>query len=121
MTGKIMPNYIEVRQGDSFTIMFQFKDEKKGGSVDITGAALKMQVRKKEDNKVVLTKQGSIDDASRGKASISIEPNDTKNLLVGEKYITDIQITFANDEVHTVYPPCLSKVADFIVSQNVTE
>ena len=121
MVGKITPNYIEVRQGDNFTILLQFKDEKKGGSVDLTDAALKMQIRNKEDNKVVLTKTGSIDDSLKGKASISIVPNDTKNLNISREYITDIQVTFGNGEVHTIYPAEVSKVAAFIVSQNVTE
>ena len=121
MTGKITPNFIEVRQGDNFTILLQFKDEKKGGLINLTNAALKMQVRNKEDNKVVLTKTGSIDDAIKGKASISILPEDTKNLSFNREYITDIQITFGNGEVHTIYPSEVSKVAAFIVSQNVTE
>ena len=121
MVGKITPNYIEVRQGDNFTILLQFKDEKSGGLVDLTNAALKMQVRNKEDNKVVLTKIGDKDDALKGKASISILPENTKNLSVNRDYITDIQITFGNGEVHTIYPAEVSQVAAFIVSQNVTE
>lgn len=36
-------------------------------------------------------------------------------------YVTDIQITFANGEVHTIYPQDINKVAAFIVSKNVTE
>ena len=121
MVGKITPNYIEIRQGDNFTIQLQFQDEKTGGFVDLTNAALKMQVKNKADNRVVLTKIGSIDDVAKGKASITILPADTKNLSVEEKYITDIQITFGNGEVHTVYPSDISKVAAFIVCQNVTE
>ena len=44
MVGKITPNYIEVRQGDSFTILLQFKDEKIG-FIDISGSLLKMFVK----------------------------------------------------------------------------
>lgn len=119
MVGRILPQFIEVRQGDSFTIPLQFKG--RDGLIDLTGASLKMQVRNREDNKVLLTKIGSIDDALKGKASLSILPSDTKNLLPRGDYITDIQITFGNGEVHTVYPAEVSKVAAFIVSQNVTE
>ena len=43
MVGRIMPNFIEVRQGDSFTIQLQFKDE--NGFIDISGACLKMQIK----------------------------------------------------------------------------
>ena len=119
MVGKIMPQMIEVRQGDSFTILLQFQTD--GGVLDITGAELKMQVRNREDNKVLITKNGIIDDAVKGKAHIAIVPADTKNLTAGGDYITDIQASFANGEIHTVYPADVSKVASFVVSQNVTE
>jgi hypothetical protein len=119
MVGRIMPNFIEVRQGDSFTIPLLFREGK--SAVDLTGAVLKMQVRTKDDNKAVISKTGSIDDAVHGKASVQIAPSDTKNLVVGEDYVTDIQITFANGEVHTVYPAQIGQVAAFVVGQNVTE
>lgn len=119
MVGRIMPHFIEVRQGDSFTVPFQFKG--KDGYVDLTNSVIKMQVRTKGDNKVVLNKLGSIDDAAKGKASLTILPADTAMLSLGAEYVTDIQITFGNGEVHTVYPEDVSKVAAFIVSRNVTE
>lgn len=119
MVGRIMPQFIEVRQGDSFTIPLQFKGC--NGYIDLTNSALRMQVRNRIDNKIMFTKTGSIDDAKKGKASLVITPSDTKNLVVNGDYITDIQITFGNGEVHTVYPGDVSKVAAFIISQNVTE
>ena len=119
MVGKIMPNYIEVRQGDSFTILFQFKNDKKFLNID--GAMLKMCVKNKVDNKIVMVKQGIVDDCENGKAHISIYPQDTNNLNINDDYITDIQITFANGEVHTIYPQNISSVASFIISENVTE
>ena len=39
MSGKITPNYIAVRKGDSFTIRFQFKCGNE--FVDISGSSLK--------------------------------------------------------------------------------
>ena len=119
MVGRIMPQFIEVRQGDSFTIPLQFKG--KDGFLNIGGAEIKMQIRNRSDNKILVTKLGGIDDAAKGKAHLAIQPADTKNLSVGGDYITDIQITFVNGEVHTVYPGDVSKVAAFIISQNVTE
>lgn len=119
MVGKITPNYIEVRQGDNFTILLQFKDENK--PINITGSILKMQVKNKVDLKTVITKQGIIDDGVNGKAHIAILPCDTKKLNVKDEFITDIQITFANGETHTVYPQIINKVASFIVSHHVTE
>lgn len=120
MVGKITPNYIEVRQGDSFTILLQFKDEKIG-FIDISGSLLKMFVKNKADNKTVLIKQGVIDDGINGKAHISIIPEDTVKLNIEDDFITDIQITFANGETHTIYPQLISQVASFIVTQQVTE
>lgn len=119
MVGKITPNHIEVRQGDSFTILLQFKDEKK--AIDITGSVLKMYVKNKANLRTVIIKQGIIDDAINGKAHIGIVPEDTKNLNLKEEFITDIQITFANGETHTIYPQAIGKVASFIISQHVTE
>ncbi len=119
MVGKIMPQLIEVRQGDNFTIQLQFQTE--DGLLDITDAELKMQVRNREDNQVLFTKTGVIDDAVKGKAHLAILPTDTKNLAIDGDYVTDIQVLFANGEIHTVYPGDVSKVASFIVSRNVTE
>ncbi|MBE6467067.1 MAG: hypothetical protein E7004_00535 [Alphaproteobacteria bacterium] len=119
MVGKITPNYIEVRQGDNFSILLQFKDEDK--FIDISGSVLKMFVKNKADGKTVLIKQGIIDDGERGKSHISILPEDTKKLNVKDEFITDIQITFANGETHTIYPQSIGQVAAFIVTQHVTE
>ena len=119
MTGRIMPNFIEIRQGDSFNIMLQFKNNK--NYLDISNSLIKMQVRNTKDNKTVFTKIGEIDDAVKGKAHILISPTDTKNLTLDADYITDIQITFANGEVHTIFPQDNNKVASFIVTKNVTE
>ena len=119
MTGRISPNFIEVRQGDSFNIILQFKDEQ--NFIDISGSSIKMQVRNCKDKKIAFTKIGEIDDAIKGKAHISLIPADTKNLDLETDYVTDIQITFANGEVHTIYPQDCNRVASFIITQNVTE
>lgn len=121
MVGKITPQYIEIKQGDSFNIALQFKNHRSNEFINIEGSVVKMQVRSKADNRLVLTKQGSIDDAIKGKASINILPADTKNLSSSEDYITDIQITFGNGEVHTVYPASIAGVAAFIIAPDVTE
>ena len=119
MVGRILPQMIEVKQGYIFNIQLQFNGS--DGFIDIKGSELKIEVRNNIDNKVLLSKKGIIDDAIKGKAHLSIIPADTKNLSSEGEYITDIQITFANGEVHTIYPGDVSKVASFVVSQNVTE
>ncbi|MBR2923206.1 MAG: hypothetical protein IKC10_07825 [Alphaproteobacteria bacterium] len=119
MVGTITPNYIKIRQGDNFTVLFQFKDENK--FIDISGSTLKMYVKNKADNKTVLIKQGVVDDGINGKAHIAILPEDTIKLNINNEYITDVQITFGNGETHTIYPQNLSQVASFIITQHVTE
>jgi len=119
MSGRIMPNFMEVRQGDNFNIRLQFKN--KQSFVNIKDALIKMQVRALDDNRVVFTKTGEVDDAENGKAHIAIVPADTQDLDLKTSYITDIQVTFANGEVHTIYPQDVNKVASFIITQNVTE
>ena len=119
MSGKITPNYIAVRKGDNFTIRFQFKCGKE--FVDINGSSLKMQVKNQSDKKTILIKQGFIDDAIKGKAHIAILPEDTQKLSGSDSYWVDIQITFANGEVHTFYPQDVNKLASFIVAENITE
>lgn len=121
MVGKIMPQYIEVKQGDNFTIRLQFRDHCNGEFINIANASLKMQVRTASDNRIIFTKTGFIDDAAKGKAHIALLPVDTKDLSADEKYVTDIQITFANGEVHTIYPANIATVAAFIITPNVTE
>lgn len=119
MVGRIRPNAIEVKRGDNFTINLQLKG--RNGYINLTGAGLKMQVRTRDEGEVVLTKQGIIDDAARGKAYLSLEPKDTKGLQAGGNYVTDIQMIFGNGEVHTIFPANLSTRAAFIVSPDVTE
>lgn len=119
MSGKITPNYIAIRKGDSFTIRFQFKCGNE--FVDINGSSLKMQVKNQSDKKTVLTKLGFIDDALKGKAHIGLLPEDTQRLNCDNNYLVDIKITFANGEVHTFYPQDVNKSASFIISENITE
>ena len=119
MSGKITPGFITIRKGDSFTIRFQFKHNNE--FIDIGGASLKMQVKNKSDKKTVLTKLGFIDDVIKGKAHISILPEDTQRLNCDNNYQVDIKITFANGEAHTFYPQDVNKSASFIISENITE
>lgn len=116
MAGNILPNLIEIRQGDSFDMPVHFKSD--GKDLDITGFLLKMQVR---DNagKIIISKVGSISDALRGRACISLSATDT-NIAVGD-YVTDIQVTFANGQVHTIFPQNINAVATFRITEQVTK
>ncbi len=116
MTGILNNNGIIVRKGDSFAIAIRFKTEQ--GMLDISGAKIKMDV-KDMDDKLLFSKAGQITDALNGLAGIELTPQDT-NLDAGD-YKTDIQITYADGQVHTIFPQDINKVAYFRVTSQVTE
>ena len=116
MTGILNSQGIIVRKGDSFTIAMQFKT--KDGPLDISGTKIKMEVRDADDRNL-FTKIAEVTDAAEGLAAIELTPEDT-DLEPGE-YKTDIQATYANGQVHTVYPQKICKVAYFKITPHVTE
>ena len=116
MTGMLNSRGITVRKGDSFAIAIRFKTE--DGALDISGATIKMDVKNME-NKLLFSKAGQITDALNGLAGIELTPQDT-NLKEGD-YKTDIQITYADGQVHTIFPQDINKVAYFRVTGQVTE
>lgn len=116
MSGILNSRGITVRKGDSFTIVLRFKTEQ--GLLDISNAKIKMDVKTMAD-KLLFSKIGEITDAVNGLAAIELTPQDT-NLDVGD-YKTDIQITYADGQVHTIFPQDINKVAYFRVTSQVTE
>ncbi len=116
MTGFINSRGITVRQGNSFTIIMRFKLP--DGDLNISGLALQMCVRDDND-KIILNKSGAVSDAAHGTAVIELTPQDT-NLPLGQ-YKTDIKATFADGQVHTVYPQNINAVAYFNVTEEVSK
>lgn len=116
MAGKVLPNLITVRQGDSFDMPIHFHSGCK--DTDITGWIVKMQVAD-GNGKMVITKIGEISDAARGRACLSLSAEDT-NIPVGD-YSTDIQVTLPNGQVHTLFPQNINSVATFRVTEQVTK
>lgn len=115
MTGMMTPNGILVRQGDSFDIAMRFK-HKDGTPLDISGSQVCLDVKDDEDN-IILHINGDITDATNGYVVIKITPQHS-NLNVGT-YEANIKITFANGDVHTVFPQDLSQNAVFQISEGV--
>lgn len=116
MTGRIVNNLIEVRQGDSYPINIAVKKECK--PVDLTGATLLMQVRD-EDNNVKFTLTGTAVDAAKGKMALLLSPSET-SIPVGD-YVTDIQLTTADGSVNTIFPANVNQIATFRITQQVTQ
>ena len=116
MTGRIINNLIEVRQGDSYTINIQVRKECK--PVDLTGATLLMQVRD-ENNNLMFTLSGTPVDIANGKMVLLLSPTET-NIPVGD-YVTDIQLTTSDGSVNTIFPTNVNQVATFRITKQVTQ
>lgn len=116
MAGRVLNNLIEVRQGDSFDMPIHLTSE--GKDLDISGFVFKMQIRNEEGN-IILSKTGEIADALRGRACMNLNSKDT-SIPTGD-YLTDIQVTFANGQVHTIFPQNTNTVAIFRITEQVTK
>lgn len=115
MTGRIINNLIEVRQGDSFTINLAVKDKCK--PVDLTGASLLMQVRDSGGN-LVFSVDGTAVDGRNGKMALIITPAMTA-APVGD-YVTDIQLTRADGSINTLWPANVNQIGTFRITEQVT-
>lgn len=118
MTGYIWQNsnLIAVRQGDSFVIRLQLK--KGCEDIDLTGAKVEMQVRSLDDNRLMFSLLATEMDIKQGKAALILTPEQTK-IDVGD-YKTDIQVTFADGTVNTIFPADVNRVAIFKITEQVT-
>lgn len=115
MTGRIVNNLIEVRQGDSFTINLEIKNKCK--PVNLTGATLLMQVKGSGGN-LIFQVSGTPVDAIKGKIALLITPTMTA-AAVGD-YVTDIQLTKADGSVDTIFPRDVNAIATFRITPQVT-
>ena len=115
MSGTIQNNIITVRQGDSFSLNFEIKNN--GKPVNLVGATLLMQARD-EDNNVMFTLSGTAVDAAAGKIAILLSPVQT-NIAVGE-YKTDIQLTTSDGSVNTIWPANVNQIGTLRITPQVT-
>lgn len=114
MTGIMTHEGILIKQGDSYDIVMHFKD-KCGGDLDITGAAITLNV--KSDEASVLSIAGEIVEPLKGLAVIKITPQHTA-IDVGV-YEANIRVVFANGDVHTIFPQDITKNAVFEIAEGV--
>ena len=117
MTGRILQNntIIEVRQGDSFTIRMHF--HKDNEDIDLTNAKVNMQVRRSDDS-IVFDLAAVPIEAEKGTVALLLTPTQTNN-DVGD-YKTDIQVTFEDGSVNTVFPQDVNKIGVFRITEQVT-
>lgn len=115
MSGRIINNLMEVRQGDSFAIMLQiFANEK---SVALSDCVVRMQVRDKQ-NAIMFEVLGVAADAENGKMVLSITPEQS-NIAVGD-YKCDIQLETEDGSVNTIWPLNVNQIGVFRVTPQVT-
>lgn len=117
MTGRIINNLIEVRQGDSYPINLELTNSKTKKPVDLTGATLQMQVRDEEGN-LMFSLNGTDVDVLSGKMALILSPTQT-SIPVGD-YVTDIQLTTSDGLVHTIFPANVNQIGVFRITQQVT-
>lgn len=116
MTGRIVNNLIEVRQGDSYPINVCVK--KCCEPVDLSKATLLMHVRDTDGN-LMFAVNGTEVDVKTGKMVLLLTPQET-NIPVGD-YVTDIQLTTADGSVNTIFPANVNQIATFRVTPQVTK
>lgn len=118
MTGRILQNgnIIEVRQGDSFTIRIAMK--KNNQAIDLTGAKVNMQVRDAKDDRLMFDLLATEIDVRAGLVALIITP-DMSKIDVGD-YKTDIQVSFPDGSINTIFPADINKLGIFRVTEQVT-
>lgn len=115
MSGKIINNLIEVRQGDSFPIMLQVFTC--GKPADLSENIVRMQVRNIQNEKM-FELLGDVVDEKNGKIVLSITPQQS-SIAVGD-YKCDIQLETTEGSVNTIWPLNVNQVGVFRITPQVT-
>jgi hypothetical protein len=115
MTGRVINNLIEVRQGDSFPLNLHIKRRCK--PVNLTGASVLMQVRDSGGN-VIFSVTDTPVDVLNGRTMLNITPTMT-SAPVGD-YVTDIQLTESDGSVNTIFPANVNAIGTFRITEQVT-
>ncbi len=112
MSHKITEKAIWVTQGDSLPILLDFHQ-------DITDAEIRMQVRNESGTVMIEKKTKDHLNALKGHSLIKLTGTDT-DIPVG-RYVTDMEIIFADDTRYTFYPPKVGVAACFHVVNQITK
>ena len=116
MSGRIYRNIIEVRQGDSFNILLEFRHCSK--EADLHKAELLMQVRDK-DGGLVFSCVGESVEAQKGKMILRLTPE----MTAAEEgdYFCDIQLTTDDGSINTIFPANVNQVGTFRITKQITK
>ncbi|MBQ8481604.1 MAG: hypothetical protein IJ532_03635 [Alphaproteobacteria bacterium] len=115
MSGRIVNNLIEVRQGDSFNIMLQISSC--GEPADLANNIVRMQVRD-EQNNIMFELTGNVVDENNGKVVLCITPQES-SIEVGD-YKCDVQLETADGSTNTIFPLNVNQIGVFRITPQVT-
>ena len=115
MTGRMIKNLIEVRQGDSFVITVHLL--KNGRDVDLTDSVARMQVRNK-NGELVWELESTMISSDEGKMLFNIAPENS-NINTGD-YQCDIQLEMPDGSVNTIFPANVNQTGIFRITKQVT-
>ena len=115
MTGRMIKNLIEVRQGDSFVIVVHLLQN--GTDVDLSDSVGRMQVRNNA-GQLVWELEASVISAEEGRILFEITP-EKSSIDVGD-YQCDIQLEMSDGSVNTIFPANVNQVGVFRITKQIT-
>ena len=116
MTGRMVKNLIEVRQGDSFVIVVHLLQN--GTNIDLSDSVGRMQVRK-NTGQLVWELEASVISAEDGQILFEITP-ELSNIDVGD-YQCDIQLEMPDNSINTIFPTNVNQVGTFRITKQITK
>jgi len=116
MTGRMIKNLIEVRQGDSFAVVVHLLQN--GTDVDLSDSIGRMQVRK-IDGTLVWALEAAVISAAEGKILFEITP-ELSGIEAGD-YQCDIQIEMPDNSVNTIFPSNVNQTGIFRITKQITK
>ena len=103
---------LEIRRGDTFYKTFTIK-QPDGTPVDITGVSIRAQLRKYVNSTIVVDLTTNILDASAGRWSLGLTPDETANIdFHYGKY--DVEFTFVGGKRQTII------FGNILISEDIT-
>lgn len=115
MSGRLINNLIEVRQGDSFAITLHLL--KNNQDVDLSNITGRMQVYSGDEMQWEL--EAVSIDAAGGKLAFLITPEHS-SIDEGD-YLCDIQLEMPDGSVNTIFPANINQVGTFRITKQITK
>ncbi len=115
MTGRMIKNLIEVRQGDSFVVVVHLLQN--GTDVDLSDSIGCMQVRD-SDGLLIWEIEAAMISAEEGRILFEITP-EKSSIDVGD-YQCDIQLKMSDGSVNTIFPANVNQIGILRITKQIT-